>query len=104
LSWVPSSIGEPHTTISGSPISTSHQRVARHLAATSWVTRSVPMKKISGSPLEPPVLKRASPWASSARSVAVLLDHRLGEEGQRLQVGRPVTFCGSKPVRANRSR
>ena len=52
-----SSMGEPQTTISGSPMSTSHQRVARHLAATSWLTRWLPMKKISGSPLEP-VLNR----------------------------------------------
>jgi hypothetical protein len=42
-SCAPNSIGEPQTTISGSPMSTSHQRVARHLAATSWLTRSLPI-------------------------------------------------------------
>ena len=51
-SCAPSSIGEPQTTISGSPMSTPHQRVARHFAATSWLTRSGPMKKTSGSPLK----------------------------------------------------
>jgi hypothetical protein len=54
-SCAPSSIGEPQTTISGSPMSTPHQRVARHFAATSWLTRSRPRPKISGSPVEPPV-------------------------------------------------
>ena len=42
-SCAPSSIGEPQTTISGSPISTPHHRVARHFAATSWLIRSFPM-------------------------------------------------------------
>ena len=60
LMWscLPNSMGEPQTTISGSPMSTPHHRVARHLAATSWLTRLLPMKKTSGSPEEPPVLKR----------------------------------------------
>src|SRR3569833_1069136 len=72
-SCAPSSMGEPHTTTSGSPISPSHQRVARHLAATSWLTRSLPSKYTSGSPLEPPVLKRAScrAWVDVNRSLWV---------------------------------
>jgi hypothetical protein len=87
-SCAPSSMGEPQTTISGSPMSTPHQRVARHLAATSWLTRSLPMKNTSGSPEEPPVLKRFSgPVAGALKVFGVGADVGLGEQRQALQVG-----------------
>ena len=71
LSCEPTSIGEPQITTSGSPMSTPHQRVARHLAATSWLTRRLPMKNTSGSPVEPPVVKRDKPgdWRCFIASV-----------------------------------
>ena len=69
-----------------SPMSTSHQRVARHLAATSWLRPALPMKKISGSP------GRAAGVVARERAVAVCL-HGLG-------VGADLRSCRAAGARA----
>jgi hypothetical protein len=102
-SCVPSSMGEPQTTISGSPISTSHQRVARHFGGPSWVTRSVPMKKSMARHS----IHRIEPRQSlgvRTRRVTVLLDDCLGRKGKAWRSAVLVMVCGSKPRVANNSR
>ena len=98
-SCLPNSIGEPQTTISGSPMSTPHQRVARHLAATSWLTRLLPTKKIRGSPEDPPVLSRARPCAWPCLNASVLARMSdLVRNGRRCRSAVLWMPVGSKPV------
>ena len=98
-SWVDNSIGEPQTTISRSPTSTPHQRVARHFAATSWLTRSRPIKNTRGAPEEPPVLDRTSPSALSAVSSPVFTRiSSLSSSGKCWRSARVLKSPGTRPL------
>ena len=104
-SCLPSSTGDPQSTISGSPMSTPHQRVARHLAATSCVTRPGPMKNTSGSPLEPPVLYWISRPAVSDFIASVLARIvALSRNGSACRSSMDRSADGSKPILLNSSR
>jgi len=63
------------------------------------------MKKISGSPLEPPVLKRARSLARGRlQPVEIGADDRLREERQALQVASDDNDAGSTRASSSTSR